>query len=368
MPLTGLHLQNFTAFAELDVAFSPGVNILVGANGTGKTHVMKVCYAACEASKPGAPFFHEKLVNVFLPSGRSERRLVNRKALLEHRGTLLEIDKGTASAEARMLASVEVRRDDLAIRSTMRAAKGVSRFRSDRPRTSDKRKWDKSSVEGVYIPVKEMLSNAPGFLSLYAERQIHFEEVYYDILLLAYRPPPRSELDENRQGILASIENETGGKIQPKGQEFYLSNSITRGASLSDIEFTLLAEGIRKLGLLWLLISNGSLREGSVLFWDEPETNLNPKLFGVVVEALLELQRQGVQVFIATHNYVVLKEFDLRMKQTDNVLFHSFHRTEEGEVACNTTPDYLAIEPNLIAEAYDDLYDRQIERSIGGKA
>lgn len=46
MPLTSLKLQNFTAFAELDLAFSPGVNILVGENGTGKTHVMKVCYAA----------------------------------------------------------------------------------------------------------------------------------------------------------------------------------------------------------------------------------------------------------------------------------------------------------------------------------
>ena len=48
---------------------------------------------------------------------------------------------------------------------------------------------------------------------------------------------------------------------------------------------------------LWLLIQNGTLTEGSVLFWDEPETNLNPKLFGPVVEILLELQRQGVQIF-----------------------------------------------------------------------
>ena len=45
------------------------------------------------------------------------------------------------------------------------------------------------------------------------------------------------------------------------------------------IEFTLLAEGLRKLGLLWLLIRNGSLKPGAVLFWDEPETNLNPKLY-----------------------------------------------------------------------------------------
>ena len=354
MPLTSLRLQNFTAFAELDLAFSPGVNILVGANGTGKTHVMKVCYAACEASKPGAPPFHEKLMNVFLPAGRLDRRLVNRNALLERKDSL--------PGARQELTAAEVHRDALSIRASLR----ISRFRSYLPATKDKVVWIDLPIENVYIPVKEMLSNAPGFLSLYAERQIHFEEVYNDILLRAYRPFPRAELDKNRQGILAAIENEIGGKIRQKDQEFYLSNSITRAGSLRDIEFTLLAEGIRKLGLLWLLISNGSLRKDSVLFWDEPETNLNPTLFGVVVDALLELQRQGVQVFIATHNYVVLKEFDLRMKKSDNVLFHSFHRTEEGEVACNTTTDYLAIEPNLIAQAFGSLYEREIARSTEG--
>lgn len=86
----------------------------------------------------------------------------------------------------------------------------------------------------------------------------------------------------------------------------------------------------------------------------------------MVVEALLELQRQGVQVFLATHNYVALKEFDLRMRKSDNVLFHSFHRTEQDGIACNTTSDYLAIEPNAIAQAFSSLYEREIARSTKG--
>ena len=83
------------------------------------------------------------------------------------------------------------------------------------------------------------------------------------------------------------------------------------------MEFTLLAEGMRKLGLLWLLIQNGTLQNGSVLFWDEPETNLNPKLLGTLIEVLLQLQRAGVQVFLATHDYVILKEIDLRTRDED---------------------------------------------------
>ena len=363
MPLTSLQLQNFTAFAELDLAFSPGVNILVGENGTGKTHVMKVCYAACEASKPGAPLFHEKLVNVFLPSGRSGWRLVNKKALQERRGTLLERDKEAVSAERQPIASAEVRRDRSSIRTSMR----LRQFRSTRLPTRDNTRWGSSPIDGVYIPVKEMLSNAPGFLALYEKREIHFEEVYRDILLRADLPFLREQPSEKHKSLLSLLEEQMGGSVKHYDQEFYLMPQGVRSRS-NAIEFTLLAEGFRKLGLLWLLIRNGSLREGSILFWDEPETNLNPTLLGVVVDALLELHRQGVQVFLATHNYVVLKEFDLRMQKSDNVLFHSFYRTEEGQIACNSTTDYLAIEPNPITEAYDDLYDRQIERSIRGRA
>ena len=63
-----------------------------------------------------------------------------------------------------------------------------------------------------------------------------------------------------------------------------------------------------------------------MLFWDEPETNLNPRLFGVVIEVLLELQRAGVQIFLATHDYVILKELDLQQQSGDEILFHSLHR------------------------------------------
>ncbi len=120
------------------------------------------------------------------------------------------------------------------------------------------------------------------------------------------------------------------------------------------------------MGLLWLLIRNGSLSSGSVLFWDEPETNLNPKLYGVVIKALLEPQRTGVQLFFATHDYVILKELDLQMTDKDKVAFHSLYRDDAGEIVCQTTDRYLDIHPNAIDEAFDDLYDRQIMHSLGG--
>ena len=334
MSLTKLKLKQFTAFSELDLAFSSGINVFVGGNSTGKTHLMKVCYAACDVAKTGDPFA-EKLVRVFLPSGRALGRLVKRQQGL---------NKGV----------VEV------CRSNRKLGASFSSKAADPATITGANSWKDSSLESVFIPVKEMLANAPGFRSLYERREIHFEEIYADILGRAYLPVRRGPMDSLRKRLISILEKAMAGKVITKNEEFILHNGH------GNLEFSLLAEGMRKLGLLWLLIQNEVLREDSVLFWDEPETNLNPKLFGTVMEILLELQRVGVQIFFATHDYVILKELDLRKKDEDAVAFHSLYRDETGEIACHTAENYLGIHPNAIAEAFTDLYDREIERSLGG--
>ena len=37
--ISQLQLKNFTAFTELAIDFSPGINIIIGENGTGKTQL-----------------------------------------------------------------------------------------------------------------------------------------------------------------------------------------------------------------------------------------------------------------------------------------------------------------------------------------
>jgi AAA15 family ATPase/GTPase len=118
--------------------------------------------------------------------------------------------------------------------------------------------------------------------------------------------------------------------------------------------------------LIWLLIQNGTLLSGSVLFWDEPEANLNPALMGEVVEVILELQRLGVQVFLTTHNYVLLKEFDLRKQSHDQIRYLSLFRDESEAVVAKASDSYLGVAPNAIAATFSSLYDRELKRSLGG--
>ena len=337
--VTRIKLDQFTAFDALDLRPSPGINVLVGANGTGKTHIMKVAYAACEATNTKKHIhFAEKLTRLFMPAQGRIGRLVKRK-----RGAgnaVVEVQLGSSEINA-----------------------SFSRL-TEQPRLAAvwQKRWKRAQLHSVYIPVKEMLANAPGFRSLYAERRIHFEEMYRDVLDRAYLPPLLGAPDAWRRKLLEKLRKALEGKVGVQNEEFYLSSRQGR------LEFPLLAEGLRKLGLLWLLIQNGTLTQGSVLFWDEPETNLNPRLFGPVIEILLELQRMDVQVFIATHDYLILKQLDLQTTGQDQVKYHVLHRHEASkELQCNTVGSYLAIDPNAIDGAFGEIYDLEVRRSIGNR-
>ena len=336
MTITRMELERFTAFEALDFRPSPGINVLVGANGTGKTHLMKVAYAACDVSKTDIGFA-DKIVRVFMPPGGAIGRLVKRR--------------GAGSS-----CEVRIHRGDRRLRLSFSTRTKAAASAN----AKDALAWRATPVRSsVYIPAKEMLANAPGFLYLHAQGKIHFEDIYPDILNRAYRPALRGPAPSERKRLLTILQRAIDGEVRVSNEEFFL-----RSGGM-DLEFPLVAEGMRKIGLLWLLIRNGALPERSVLFWDEPETNLNPKLFGVVVEVLLELQRMGVQIFIATHDYAILKELDLRKKNGDKLVFHSLYRDGDGEIACRTVHTYLDIHPNAIAEAFTDLYDREVERSLG---
>jgi predicted ATPase len=334
MTLTRIKLKNFTAFKSLDVELAPGINVFIGANGTGKTHILKVAYCACQVSIAGGSLSN-KLVGAFLPY---ERRL----------GRLAHRTKTSTTAVA------EVFRGDRKLRLTFsNHAKEASSAK-----ISGKDTWAADPMECAYVPVKEMLANAPGFRSLFATREVHFEEIYADIIDRAFRPILRGPHDANRKRLLDVLQKAIDGKVVAKEETFFLKNRD------GELEFTLLAEGMRKLGLLWLLIQNGTLLDGSVLFWDEPETNLNPRVIGTLVEVLLELQRLGVQIFLATHDYVVLKELDLRAKQSDRVRFHALYRDASGSIQHSPTDDYLQIHPNAIADTFLELYDRDVKREL----
>lgn len=330
--LKEIKIEKFTAFDDLDVILSEGINVLIGANGTGKTHLLKLLYGSMrQADSRVEKNMDQTLQGLFMPD--SLGRLVKRSA-----------GRGKGSF-------VIFRNDGDGVERSLRyelTSLGKSQTINNRIWSRDRR------YNVVYIPVKDMLANSPGFKSLYEKRELYFESVYADIISLALLPPTKGHSSKEKSVLLDMIQDVIDGKVEKKNEEFYLKNAQ------GNLEFTLLAEGYRKLGLLYSLIQNESISSGSVLFWDEPEANLNPRLASKVVKILLELQRMGTQVFIATHDYVLLKELDLSINpEQDKVAYHALYM-EDGKVKCQTVSALNEIEHNAINDTFDSLLIRSI--------
>src|SRR5437763_1521912 len=89
-----VRIAKFTVFEEQTIVFSPGINVFLGANSTGKSHLMKLVYSLLRAwrdvrkdlgtntRRPFASLFAEslksKLAGVFRPDERNVGRLVQR--------------------------------------------------------------------------------------------------------------------------------------------------------------------------------------------------------------------------------------------------------------------------------------------------
>ena len=331
--ITRVRLKNVTVFRSADMAFSNGVNIFIGENGTGKTHLMKVLYSACSiVDQKEERTLDQKLKAVFLPN--SIGRLVHRS-------------QGRGACELTVYKSIEGKDSSISCKiSTL-----------NKVEIKDKTWKSQTPFESIFIPVKDMLANAPGFRSLVSQKKIFFEEVYQDIIDKAFMPISKGRLTGESSKLLDILSGAISGKVIEKNEMFYLKNKN------GELEFTLLAEGYRKLGLLYKLIQNETLANGTVLFWDEPEANLNPKLLNVVVKILLALQRMGVQIFISTHNYVLLKEFALESSVEDNVMYHVlFHDSED--IKHFSTANFDELTPNAIDDVYAGLMDREIQKGI----
>lgn len=66
MKIKRIKFQNYTVFEDQQMEFSPGINVIIGENGTGKTHLMKALYSACQSADKKTSFSH-KLVMTMLP-------------------------------------------------------------------------------------------------------------------------------------------------------------------------------------------------------------------------------------------------------------------------------------------------------------
>lgn len=275
--------------------FCDGINVLIGENGVGKTTILKMIYAAAQWSvKQTDQGKTKKLEHFFSNSIKDSECLKN--AENKDGYCYYKVSDGTHSFE-----------DSL-------SHKGI--FNYDQ--------WFGLDIQSVFIPTTEMLSHAKGFLAMNQKYNMPFDGTQIDIIVNASLPETR-EIPSVMGGILDKISTVIEGTVILEDDSFYVLKKDGR-----KVDFSLEAEGLRKLGLLWKLIRNGLLERGTILLWDEPEANLNPELYPLVAEILLELQKNGVQIFVATHSYNFAKYLEIRRTSKEQVMFHNLYKSRNS--------------------------------------
>ncbi|MDD2598106.1 MAG: AAA family ATPase [Kiritimatiellae bacterium] len=347
-----LELKNLTVFTDLTLELSPKINVIIGENGTGKTHLLKAAYGLCTGAAlyKNKPEYSEdeliiamtaKLLRLFMP-------LDDKLGKMHHQGAADQ-----ASLTARFAGGQNIT---------------TTFFNNSKALVvQDCANYKQYQAEAVFIPTKEVLSFMKGFTSLYEKYGLSFDQTYQDICLLLDLPEVRPEtLHEKSKWAMSEIEGICGGRFV-----FYGGGKVTFKTENAEFSANSMAEGFRKAGMLSRLLETGAIQPGvsGPLFWDEPDSNLNPKLMELLVQILLELSRNGQQIILATHDYVLLKWFDLLIDKgkEDHVRFHClYHDPDTSEIKVTSTDDYLKITPNPIDEAFGFLINREIENDMGG--
>lgn len=376
--ITQLQLKNFTAFTELAIDFSPSINIIIGENGTGKTQLLKAVLAMSGPEASGEQADEQlarKLCRLYQP-------LSGNVGELRRAGTRGDAQLSTTFASGQLITA---------------KFNGSAEVVKVTPASVGE------ALPAIFIPTKEVLSLVRGLTAEQPDLptiERIFDDGYLDLARKLVREgandlDAKVQLDPKFASIVPRLANLIGGQyllengrfvFEPGRYEEKGSASRTRAkhaqmyqdstewkfvpSSRRRFSSGMTAEGFRKIGVLQRLLSNGSLNPGTSgpLLWDEPESNLNPKLMRDLVQALLELARNGQQIILATHDYVLLKWFDLLMDKGkgDQVRFHVLSRdADSGQVRRDSMDDYRAIEPNAIADTFNELTKEQVARKMG---
>ncbi|WP_028328691.1 AAA family ATPase [Brachyspira alvinipulli] len=156
----------------------------------------------------------------------------------------------------------------------------------------------------LFIPAKEILSIMNAVIYLKNQNiESGFDDSYTDII---YEILARKNIDERE--LLNVFKNKYDfykGNIQIDKNTNAI-NYYKNDGNIYNINIT--AEGIKKLGIFEVLHNTGNLTKKSILFIDEPENSLHPKMIRELMRFLVDISKEGVQIFMASHNSFVLNQ------------------------------------------------------------
>ena len=331
MKIKKLTLNNFMAFENAEINWSDNINIICGENSTGKTTLLKVMYSLIKPLSSGGKdnltkemeeqVFVKKIQGVFRPDEMKIGRLVSRKQGSNRTDFSIDLEK------------------------KQKISVGFGNRQENHADVSIIQEEKTKKYDVIYIPTKEMISTVEHFV----------------LAKLLDRPLSKGPNTTEQNQVLSNIEDIMKGQIVQKNKKFYFK---IKGEG--EFEMGLLSDGYRKLSMIIYMILSGSLNKNTILFWDEPETNMNPKMIRPIVQVMVALAQMGVQIFVSTHDYFIQQEFnmvasypELNPQKLDIKFISLFRNEKTRDVHYEMKNSASDLEHNAIMQEFDAMYDRE---------
>ena len=282
-------IENFGPIERLDGAGFGQVNLFIGSNGSGKTILLKALYSVIRAQEE---------------TGRGDDHRAFAEVLgdklywtfqVEKLGDLVRRGVGNRLRVAITMSDNTAAAFEFGIDTT----KKVLPLHNNLPPREH---------NSVFLPPKEVLSLSKVILkSTIQDKAFGFDSTYTDLVLALQNPPQRGRDYDAFSKSRQYLEHMFQGRVeyQPDIEQWV----YRRGNSRFSVHST--AEGIKKIAIIDTLLGNRFLSPGSVVFIDEPESALHPTAISKLLDIVSLLSEQGIQFFIATHSYYVIKKLQL---------------------------------------------------------
>ncbi len=334
--ITSVALKNFGPLESIEWDNLANINLVLGGNGQGKTFLLKAMYAAIKGIEQNGRGDDNRTISEII----SDKLYWTFQS--EKLGELVR-----KPVESPLVFSMITEQGGVSFSFGQDTTRKVT-VTSDTPPTE---------TNSIFLPAKEVLSLQKIILkSREQDAMFGFDDTYFD---LARALRISTTKGRNLTAFASSREklrDFLGGKIEFDPQKDRWT--FKKGSFRFPIGTT--SEGTKKTAILDTLLGNRYLTTDSRIFIDEPEAALHPQAISELMEIITLLAECGIQFFIATHSYFVIKKlFIIALERDMSIPVLSLG---DGKAVYNDMLDGMP--KNSIIDESVRLYEEEVRVSL----
>lgn len=289
--IKSFEIKNYRQFENAKFENFSNINLFIGENDTGKTTILKFLYANCSELREVADS-GEKNISVYSSINRTQGKI--------------KMYINNPNNDSVNFIQAKTIRLGLNYINEYYFDCSISNSKNEIINSNENVNDFKYDYKALFIPAKEILSIMNSIAYLRSKGINDFDDSYNDIVFEIL-----AEKNINEANFLEVFKNKSkydfyDGKVKILNNGNKKVVYYRNDGEVYDINFV--AEGIKKLGIFPILHNTGNLTKKTVLFIDEPENSLHPKLVREFMRFLVDISKDEVQIFMASHNSFVLNQ------------------------------------------------------------